>query len=89
MENLEKVLRPLQVATTVLCSDSYAPISMVRPIMYNLRDNHLRELSTDHEVITAIKEILRDQLSSRFDLEYDSLIGVNARQVASFFRPAV
>ena len=87
MENIRKILKPFQVATTVLSGDSYSPTSMVRPIAFMLRENHLAILHDDDGLIESTKAILRDELTSQFDLNYDEEIGVNARQLARFLDP--
>lgn len=87
LEKLQQILKPLQVATTVLCSDSHSPISMVRPIVFMLRDGHLRDAPDDEIMISEMKGTLRNELTARFDLDHDSILGVNARQVASFLDP--
>lgn len=87
LEKLAKLLKPLQVATTVFCSDSHSPISIVRPIIYTLRDKHLHQSDDDDVMIKQIKKILRDELTTRFNLVYDCYIGVDTRQVASFLDP--
>ena len=87
MENIQKILKPFQVATTVLSGDSYCPTSMVRLIAFMLRVNHLAVLHDDDGLIESTKAILRDELTSRFDLNYDAEIGVNARQLACFLDP--
>lgn len=87
MEKLKTILKPFQVSTTVFCGDTHSPISIVRPIVYMLRNSHLSESDSDDQEIASMKDILREELTSRFDLTYDSNIGINARQIASFLDP--
>lgn len=56
-ENLQKIFKPLQVATTVLCSDTHSPISMVRPIAYMLCESHLNEPDDGYTEITSMKKM--------------------------------
>ena len=61
MENIQEILKLFQVATTVLSADSYSPTSMVRPIAFMLRENHLAILYDDEGLIESTKTILRDE----------------------------
>lgn len=87
MENLQKVFRPLQVATTILCSDSLGPMSMVRPIVFKLRDIHLKESVEDDHYMESFETSQRDELTIRFDLERNPAYKVTVRQIASFLDP--
>lgn len=64
IEEMVKVLRPLQQATTILCSNSKITISLVRPIVSNLVNRHLKSKGNDS--VEELREILSYQLSRRF-----------------------
>ncbi|XP_024886716.1 zinc finger BED domain-containing protein 1-like, partial [Temnothorax curvispinosus] len=75
-ENLIPVLKPLEIATTVL---SGAPASMVRPVIQTVIANHL-SCGTE-----GVSKTLAEALSIRFQMESQENISV--RQKASFLDP--
>ena len=93
LDVLNRVLKPFQLATTVLCAEMQALTSMVRQVVFSLRNIHLSESADDITIIAEMKVSLRARLSRRFELtrassqmgcEFNS---VNARQIVSFFDP--
>ena len=55
MESLAIVLKPFQVANTVLCADTQASTSMVRPVVFSLHNIHLSKSDDDITIIAEIK----------------------------------
>ncbi|XP_029170539.1 zinc finger BED domain-containing protein 4-like [Nylanderia fulva] len=86
MENLVNLLKPLQVATTVLCANK-SLLSMVRPIVHSLLDNHLNSDLLDDDLLSQFKQVVCQELNTRFDMKWDENSIVNARQIGSFFDP--
>ncbi|XP_024875238.1 zinc finger BED domain-containing protein 4-like [Temnothorax curvispinosus] len=86
MENLVNVLKPLQVATTVLCANN-SPFSIVRPIVRSLLENHLNHNVLNDDLLSKFKEVICQELSTRFDMDWNENSTVTARQIGSFFDP--
>lgn len=87
IEILVILLKPFQVITALLCGEKYSPISMVRPLLKKLLDNHLKPLDNDDQSITYFKQTIISDLKERFNLEWDSESRVSVRQIASFLDP--
>ncbi|KAL4113763.1 hypothetical protein QTP88_017336 [Uroleucon formosanum] len=49
------LLKPLYIVTNLFCSENHSPASMVRPLLTQLMDNHLKEKENDDENITNFK----------------------------------
>ncbi|XP_011859300.1 PREDICTED: zinc finger BED domain-containing protein 1-like [Vollenhovia emeryi] len=75
-ENLIPVLKPLELSSAIL---SGAPVSMVRPIIRTVIDNHL---SCENE---GVSKTLAEALSTRFQMESQGDISIY--QKASFLDP--
>ncbi|XP_011878851.1 PREDICTED: zinc finger BED domain-containing protein 4-like, partial [Vollenhovia emeryi] len=86
MENFVNVLKPLQVATTVLCANN-SPFSIVRPIVRSLLENHLNHNLLDDDLLSKFKEVVCQELSTRFEMDWNEYSTVTARQIGSFFDP--
>lgn len=87
LSELCDVLQPLHLATTILCSDTASPVSMVRPVMKALVKK-LEPVCTDSFLIETFKEVVRMEVSRRFTLDWETEEGlVSARQRASFLDP--
>lgn len=86
MENFVNVLKPLQVATTVLCAHN-SSFSMVRPIVRSLLENHLNDDLLDDDLLQKFKEVVRQELNMRFDMKWHEMATVTARQIGSFLDP--
>ncbi|XP_040065274.1 E3 SUMO-protein ligase ZBED1-like [Ixodes scapularis] len=81
------VLEPLHLATTVLCSDTASPVSMVRPVMRALMVK-LEPQFTDDPLVGRFKEVVRLETVRPFSMEWDPReSAVSARQRASFLDP--
>ncbi|XP_039315453.1 zinc finger BED domain-containing protein 4-like, partial [Solenopsis invicta] len=86
MENFINVLKPLKIATTVLCAHN-SLLSMVRPIFHSLLENDLTNDSLDDDMLSQFKEIVSQELNTRFNMKWHENSVVNARQIGSFFNP--
>ncbi|XP_061725455.1 E3 SUMO-protein ligase ZBED1-like [Cydia pomonella] len=87
IDELVKILKPLQVATNLLCSDAHSPVSMVRPLLQAIIKNHLNDDDTDSETAKGVKLIIKTELEERFKLIWNQDCEVNARQIASLLDP--
>lgn len=89
MENIITVLKPLQMATTFLCHDHMSPISMTRPIIRTILDNHIQVDENDDDVIHKFKETIYNDLTERFHMKSDESTFTNnsVSQLASFLDP--
>lgn len=84
------VLKPLQVATTVLCSNSHTPISIVNPVIRSLIDIHLSYIDSDCESIRKLKDTISADLQRRFvlnreNIDFDEI--PTPRQIVQFLDP--
>jgi len=64
--NLIALLKPLELATTVLCADKKVTISIVRPIISSLLSNKFKINNSDNELTVKFKTIVSTELSERF-----------------------
>jgi hypothetical protein len=87
IEELVKILKPLQVITTLVCSNTHSPVSMVRPLIQTVIKNHLNEEVTDSNTGQSVKNIIQAELEERFHLTWNYDSEVNARQIASLLDP--
>lgn len=86
IEALVALLKPLQMATTVLCGDNSSPVSMVRPVLQKTLQNHMQIRDEDDVMIRNAKEIIANEITQRFDLTWISN-NITARQIASMLDP--
>lgn len=90
ISELISVLKPLQVATTVLCGNSHTPISMVNPVIRSLIDIHLSYTDSDCESVRKLKDIISVDLRRRFVLDRENMNFDEIpapRQIAQFLDP--
>ena len=55
MEAVVPVLKPLYMATRLMCSEEYPTLSGVYPILFSLTDMHLASKATDCPAVVALK----------------------------------
>ena len=65
-EQLTKVLKPLQVATTALCESEVASISLVYPVIHGLLTIHLCVNPNDLPPVKNLKEKVTSEIKCRF-----------------------
>ncbi|KAL5233952.1 hypothetical protein ACI65C_001362 [Semiaphis heraclei] len=87
VETLIKLLKPLQIMTTVFCGEKYCSISMVRPLVNAVIEKHLKHNVSDDEITEHFKTTVIRELSDRFKLLWCPSSVVSARQIASFLDP--
>ncbi|CAI6358111.1 unnamed protein product [Macrosiphum euphorbiae] len=87
VETLIKLLKPLQIMTTVFCGEKYCSISMVRPLINAVIEKHLKHNVSDDEITEHFKTTVIRELSDRFKLLWCPSSVVSARQIASFLDP--
>lgn len=87
IEKLVTLLKPLQCATTIFCSSSEVTISLVRPVIRGIIDNHLTNDVLDEDYMLTFKQILRQSLMKRFDMTLQLNKKVSVHQIASFLDP--
>ncbi|XP_012145951.2 E3 SUMO-protein ligase ZBED1-like isoform X1 [Megachile rotundata] len=84
MNDIITVLKPLQIASTTLCSENSVTISLVLPIVHGLINNHLKNNDSDITETKHFKNILKASLVNRFNL--DSRFET-VHRIASFLDP--
>jgi hypothetical protein len=62
MDDIIKVLKSLQLATTALCSETDVTISLVLPIVHGLIINYLKNNDSDTAETNNFKRILKSLL---------------------------
>jgi len=87
IETIVKLLKPLQVITTIFCGEKYCSISMVRPLLNIVMEKHLQPQINDDEIAENFKHTVIQELKYRFKLEWNPSSHVSARQIASFLDP--
>lgn len=83
MESMVKVLRPFQVATTVLCNEKMVTISLVRPIIHGLKTKHMIESSEDDNYIQSFKS----EAISSLDKRFNKSTNLTSQQISCFLDP--
>lgn len=86
LAELVQTLRPLQVATEVLCTES-SPISSVRPIIHSLVNRHLKPDEHDDPAIIELKRTVSTECTARFTLRLAVRISSSAQEIAPFLDP--
>lgn len=85
VEDLVAVLRPLQVATTALCSEKETTASSVLPIITKLKDKFLSVRTNDSEIIQNFKMKASQELDLKFNLTDD--LWLSPLTMTSFLDP--
>lgn len=86
MADLLPVLKPLQVATSVLSAEAGPSASTVYPMLWGLLKNHLDEKDDDSSVVSAFKKTVSDAVSERFGMT-DMATSTNICVTASVLDP--
>ena len=74
LHQMTKVLKPLQMATTVLCKDQNVSSSLVFPVIQGLLTHHLTPREEDLVVVKKFKEVVSQQLKERFRFTEDNIM---------------
>jgi len=86
MSDLLPVLQPLQVATSVMCSETIPSASMLYPMLLGLINNHVLSNEDDTQSAAAFKCNLTTTIKQRFGMA-DTSTTRNVCIVASVFDP--
>ena len=87
VEALIPVLKPLYLATRVMCSEEYPTLSGIYPIVFSLTTNHLRGNDTDMKAIADFKKIVADDITRRFHSTDDDYICSSVAMRCTFLDP--
>ncbi|XP_076301940.1 E3 SUMO-protein ligase ZBED1-like [Lasioglossum baleicum] len=87
IDSLLNVLKPLQIITTLFCGEKNASVSMVRPLLNKLIENHLNILETDNHVIRVFKETVLSEIKNRFQLNFNEESTTTITQISCFLDP--
>ncbi|XP_052126121.1 E3 SUMO-protein ligase ZBED1-like [Frankliniella occidentalis] len=94
LEAMLPALKPLQVATTVLCADDKVTVSTVRPVVRSLLDVHFKlddegllELDPCEEHVRDFKVEVSRSLTERFNMDASAVRPVEVQQLAAFLDP--
>ncbi|CAD6216246.1 GSCOCG00012873001-RA-CDS [Cotesia congregata] len=66
LEHIARILKPFNVATKLMNSETNSTIGMVRPIIRSIISNFLQVDDQDSESISQLKEAFEEQLQNRF-----------------------
>ena len=72
LEDVVVILKPFEVATTIMSTESRSTLAMVRPLIHSFQNKFLRRKEQDSRVVEQIKSKIRHQLDARF-LSNDSI----------------
>ncbi|XP_025416574.1 zinc finger BED domain-containing protein 1-like [Sipha flava] len=87
IDSLIKVLKPIDMTTTVLCTEKHSPISMIRPIIKKIIEKHLLPSDDEDTVIQSFKKTIVLELERRFFLDLSPTEQILPEQIASFLDP--
>ena len=69
MEQIVKVLEPLQITTTALCETEIVSCSLIYPVVNGLLKNHLLVDENDLPAVKRFREVVTLEIQNRFDVE--------------------
>ena len=69
IEQMVKVLEPLQIATTALCETQTVSCSLIYPVVNVLLKNHLLIGEYDLPAVKRFKEVVSQEIHHRFNVE--------------------
>ena len=72
MEQMVKVLEPLQIATTALCETEIVSCSLIYPVVNGLLKKHLSPDGNDLFAVKRFKDVVTQEIKNRFDV-YDAI----------------
>lgn len=81
------LLKPIHLATTVLCADKKVTISLIRPIIHSLISKHLKINENDNALVTNFKTSVSQELSVRFAFGENSPEEINIAQISCLLDP--
>ncbi|XP_041109696.1 E3 SUMO-protein ligase ZBED1-like [Polyodon spathula] len=86
IEAMVPVLRPLHVATRIMCSQEYPTLSGVYPILCSLKNQHLRVKETDIEAVADFKRIVVSVLEMCYNTA-DEVLCQDPALICTFLDP--
>ncbi|XP_041366567.1 E3 SUMO-protein ligase ZBED1-like [Gigantopelta aegis] len=86
IEGMIPVLKPLYMATRIMCSEEYPTISGLDPILYSLKNHHLLVKDTDCVSVATFKEKLLADIHRRYSLNDDKILS-SLTMLATFLDP--
>ena len=86
MTDLLPVLHPLQVATSIMSTESSPSSAMLYPMLWGLINNHLQANADDSSATAAFKRSVADAVKQRFGL-LDESTASNTFVIASVLDP--
>lgn len=87
IEILISLLKPLYILTTVLCKENHYPVSMVRPLLYIVIENHLKSRDDDGIIIKDFRKTVIFEITKRFDLQCEITQIISVSHISSFLDP--
>ena len=69
LHQMVNVLKPLQMTTTVMCTDRDVSASLVYPLLNGLLNHHLSASSNDLQPVQKFKETVANELKKRFKFD--------------------
>jgi len=81
------LLKPFYVLTTVLCKENHSPVSMVRPLLYKVIENHLKSRDDDNIIIKDFRKTVVNELTKRFNLQFEITNIISVSHISSFLDP--
>ena len=73
-EELIKVLKPLKTMTTLLCSEASSTVSLILPLQNRIKPAVKDSDKEDSNLIKSLKQAIRDDISSRYNDDIQSLL---------------
>ncbi len=86
MEEMVPVLKPLYMATRIMCSEEYPTISGLYPILFSLKNHHFVRNDTESVTVANFKAKLLDDIEKRHKLSSDDIL-TNLTMQATFLDP--
>ncbi|KAL5233439.1 hypothetical protein ACI65C_000849 [Semiaphis heraclei] len=87
IETLICLLKPFYVLTTVLCKENHSPVSMVRPLLHKVIENHLKSQHDDNIIIKDFRKTVVNELTKRFNLQFEITNIISVSHISSFLDP--
>lgn len=72
-EEMVKLLKPFELATTLLSASSAVTYSMDKPVLKSLLDNFLHASEEDLITLQTVKTLIRNEITKRFKIYEDNI----------------
>lgn len=87
IEGMIPVLKPLYMATRLMCSEEYPTLSGTYPVLFSLINYHLSENDKDSTAVSAFKKHVSDDLQRRYFMKDSDTLCTSLPIVCSFLDP--